>query len=201
LFDNVVYVMNGRMESGLLPSRKAASLLGVHPETLRRWHKIGKIKAIVTSSGNRLYDVSQFIDKEKKNNAFKICYCRVSSKKQSDDLDRQVKFMQKQFPDYKIVKDIGSALNWKRQGLRFILEQSMQGNVTEVVVAHKDRLSRISFELIEFILEKNGVKLVVLDKEGMSSETELAQDIMSIITVFSCKQNGKRRYSIKNTEN
>ena len=62
-----------------------------------------------------------------------ICYARVSSSKQKDDLGRQIEFFQHTYPNHEVVFDIGSGINWKRKGLQTILEQSMRGNVKEVV--------------------------------------------------------------------
>ena len=70
----------------------------------------------------------------------KIAYCRVSSKKQADDLERQKNFFTTKFPDYELVTDIGSGINWKRKGLKTILESAMSGDISELVVAHRDRL-------------------------------------------------------------
>ena len=127
----------------------------------------------------------------------KICYCRVSSHHQKDDLKRQITFMQSQFPTYTIIQDIGSGINWKRSGLTSILELAMQGKLQEVVVAHRDRLCRFAFELIQWLLEINGVQLVVLNQEIQSTEQELAEDLLSIIHVFACRKMGKRRYQKK----
>ena len=80
----------------------------------------------------------------------------------------------------------------------------MQGKLEEVVVAHKDRMCRFGFELIEFICSRNNTRIIILDQEKhKSTEQELAEDIMSIITVFACKQMGKRKYKTnnKNEEN
>lgn len=121
--------------------------LCVHANTLRRWADEGKIRYIKTASGQRRYDCSS-VEKEystKKN----YCYCRVSSAKQRDDLERQVNFMQSKYPDYTILKDVGSGLNFKRKQLRFLLEECSQGRVGEIVVAYRDRLCRFGFELLE----------------------------------------------------
>jgi predicted site-specific integrase-resolvase len=76
----------------------------------------------------------------------------------------------------------------------------MHRDISEVVVAHRDRLCRFAFELLEWILDQNGVKLVVLDEEnGESGDKELSDDILSIIHVYSCRKMGRRRY--KNNEN
>ncbi|KAJ3230665.1 hypothetical protein HDU81_004325 [Chytriomyces hyalinus] len=63
----------------------------------------------------------------------------------------------------------------------------MQGKLGKVVVAHKDRLCRFGFELIEFILCQSGAELMVLDKSELSPETELSKDLLNIIHVFSCR--------------
>jgi predicted site-specific integrase-resolvase len=97
-----------------------------------------------------------------------------------------------------LVTDIGSGINWKRKGLKTILEQSMQGNISEIVVAHRDRLCRFAFDLLEGIFSINGVKLLVLnEKNGESTSKDLADDIMSIIHIYSCREMGRRRYKSK----
>ena len=47
-----------------------------------------------------------------------ICYCRVSSENQKDDLERQVKYMKEKYPDYLIIKDVGSGINFNRKGYK-----------------------------------------------------------------------------------
>lgn len=181
-------------------SRETSNLLGKHPNTLRRWHKEGIIEAVVTPAGQRLYDISKFTTKRTKiKNSKEIYYCRVSSKKQFNDLDTQITFMQKQFPNCTIVSDIGSGINWKRKGFISILEQSMQGNIKKIIIAHRDRLCRFAFEFVEWLFNKYGVELMVLNKEDKNTtKNELAEDLLSIIHIFSCRENGKRRYSRKN---
>ena len=77
----------------------------------------------------------------------------------------------------------------------------MQGSIGEVVVAHRDRLSRFGFELIESIVSKGGGKITVLDNDsGKSKDEELAEDLLAIIHVFNCRQMGKRRYGNKKSQ-
>jgi predicted site-specific integrase-resolvase len=72
----------------------------------------------------------------------------------------------------------------------------MRGDVEEVVVSYTDRLARFGYQLIERILTYHHTKLVVENsKEYASDEQELAEDLLSIVHVFSCRVNGKRRYS------
>jgi predicted site-specific integrase-resolvase len=96
------------------------------------------------------------------------------------------------------VSDVASGINWKRKGLKTLLEQSLSGNISEIVVAHRDRLCRFAFELLEFIFQLNDTRLIVLDQEtNQSSDRELADDILSIVHVYSCRSMGKRRYQNK----
>lgn len=183
-----------------IPTKKARQILGVTTFTLRNWDKTNKIGTVRSASGVRLYSVkdiqnilgsSTSLHKKKK-----IVYCRVSSKKQENDLERQINFFKSKYPSYDVVTDIGSGINWKRKGLKTILESAMRGHISEVVVAHRDRLCRFGFELIEWILEWNKVKLIVLDRDDHKSpDQDLTDDIFSIIHVYSCRQNGKRRYN------
>ena len=113
-------------------SRIAASILGVHPNSLRSWEKQGKIRVTRTPGGKRLYDIESFTGAIAPNQS--VCYCRVSSQKQRDDLERQVAYMRERFPEYDIITDIASGLNFKRKGLRSLLERVLRREVKTVVV-------------------------------------------------------------------
>lgn len=192
-------------------TKEAKEFLRVTATTLRRWDKDDKIQTIRTPSGIRMYSkecISKIIGEERIVHEKRgVTYCRVSSKKQVDDLDRQKDFLKSRYPNYELVEDIGSGINFKRKGLQRILEQSMRGELKEVVVSHRDRLCRFGFELLEWIFSKNNTKLLVLDKtEHKSSSEELSEDVLAIIQVYACREMGKRRYAssknktITNTE-
>ena len=184
----------------------------ISSETLRRWNNQGKISSIRTPGGNRLYSVVDvekiFGNQERINEKKKICYARVSSEKQKEDLDRQCEYLRQKCPDHELIKDIGSGLNWKRKGFTSILERSYQRDIEEVVVTHKDRLCRFAFELVEWIFSKHDTKIVVLGSDINVDDTEsgeLAEDLLSIVTIFTARHNGlrsaenrKRRREIEN---
>ena len=190
----------------LSSTRVAKAKLGVGEVALRQWADNGIIPSIRTPKGTRLYDVDKYIrdatrHKTIDESKYSICYCRVSSIGQRDDLDRQIASMRSQFPDHRIISDIASGINFKRKGLKTILELTMSGNVKQVVVSYRDRLCRFAFELLEWIFLHNGVELVVLDTNVEASENgELAEDLLAIINVFNCRVNGKRKYKNKEAE-
>lgn len=188
-------------------SRSARRTLGVSDESLRVWADRGLIPSVRTPGGQRRYDIQSIIGNSAsasiESNATReqVCYCRVSSQGQKEDLHRQVQYMQERFPSHKIITDIGSGINFKRKGLRTLLELAHSGTISEVVVAYKDRLCRFAFELLEWIFQFNGVKLVVLHQSLESSgQAELAEDLLSIINVFNCRVNGRRKYTKKTIE-
>ena len=175
-----------------LPSRKAAAHLGLHPQTLRRYASQGKIPFYRNAGGQRLYDVDAFLRGE--TDPETICYCRVSSAKQRGDLQRQVAHMRELFPEAQVVADIAGGLNWKRKGLLSILERLHRGDKLQIVVAHRDRLARLGFELIEWLVQQNGGSVLVLNQPDASPESELTEDLLDILHTFSCRMHGLRRY-------
>ena len=107
---------------------------------------------------------------------------------QKDDLERQVQYFKLHYPDYTIIKDIGSGINFKRKGFKTLLELGMQGKIKSIVVTHKDRLCRFGFELFETVIKQssNG-QILVLNQSQTSPREELCNDIISILTVFSSR--------------
>lgn len=180
-------------------SKKATKTLGIHANTLRTWESKGKIKSIRTAGGSRRYDITSFIKEQSntKEPRENFCYCRVSSQGQKSDLIRQKKYLQEKFPDHGIIADIGSGLNYKRKGLKTLLDKAMSGTLGQVVVTYRDRLCRFGFELFQHIIESSGGNILVLDNCDGSPQEEMVKDLVSIIHVFSCRMYGLRKYRIK----
>ena len=167
-------------------------MLGLHPQTLRNYAKQGKIPCYRNSAGQRLYDVETYL--HGKSAPQLVCYCRVSSAQQRGDLNRQVAQMRELYPDAEIVTDVAGGLNWQRKGLLSILERLHRGDKLDVVVAHRDRLARFGFELIEWLVVQNGGAVLVLNQSDASPESELTEDLLAILHTFSCRMHGLRRY-------
>jgi putative resolvase len=189
--------MNKNLQrSDYLPATKIQEIYGVSTGTLRNWEKEEKIDCIRSPGGKRFYhreSIEKLFHIESKPRE-RICYARVSSTHQKEDLTRQIDLLKQHYPKHRIIHDIGSGLNWKRKGFMEILDRVYERTIEEIVVLHKDRLCRFGIELVEFILEKAGTKLLVHDKMEIQStpEQELAEDLLSIVTVFVARNNGKR---------
>jgi predicted site-specific integrase-resolvase len=187
-------------------SKTVTQLLGVTAQTLRNWDKEGKLKpSYVKSNGYRYYSEDSILsytqERKTKKNLNVIGYARVSSNKQSDDLERQVnnlkKYLDSKYSDYEIITDIGSGINYTKPGLKKLIEKINKKEVDLIVVLYKDRLLRFGFELVEYFAELNNVKIEVLDKIDKNQDQELVEDLVQIITVFSCKIQGKRKNKTK----
>ena len=177
-----------------------SKILGVSPQTLRNWDKSNKLNPNHTSSnGYRYYSHEQLnqVMNIKPNLDRKIIgYCRVSSNKQKDDLQRQIENMQMyltaQGKPFEIISDIGSGINYKKKGLRELIKLISQNKVDKVVVLYKDRLLRFGYELVEYIASLYNCEIEIIDNTEKSEQQELVEDLVQIITVFSCKLQGKR---------
>jgi putative resolvase len=126
----------------------------------------------------------------------KICYCRVSSHGQSKELENQIEFMKLKYPDYELLTDIGSGINFKRKNLLKIIDYAINNQLEELVIAYKDRLCRIAYDLLDLIFKKysNTKIIVVNDDENKSPEKEVTEDLIQIITCFSARLYGMRNY-------
>ena len=189
-----------------LSSKTVSKKLGVTAQTLRNWDREGKLKpAYVKSNGYRYYsldDILSFTQERKTKKELKVIgYARVSSKKQSDDLTRQVenlnKILKEKYTDFEIISDIGSGINYTNPGLKKLIELINKKEVDLIVVLYKDRLVRFGFELIEYFAKLNNVKIEILDNNEKPQETELVEDLVQIITVFSCRIQGTRKKHTK----
>ncbi len=204
--------MNGKTEKLFVAMGRASKLTGLEAQTIRKMADKGIIQCYKTPSGQRRFNIQSIqelcaplVSNEEEPNVQKknYIYARVSTRKQMDDLSRQLEYLQRpEYAGHAVIKDIGSGINFKRQGLSIILESCLQGNIGEVVVAHRDRLCRFGYELIEQMVIKAGGRIKVLeDQINKSSEQELTEDLLAIIHVFSCKQMGRRSYAGRKTKN
>ena len=175
--------------------RDAAQTLGITVDHLRRMERAGEITCIRTGGGHRRYDVQSFIDAQTESDITTIGYCRVSGRGQAEDLDSQVRYVRSHYPKAEIIQDYGSGINFKRKGLRTLLERILRGDKLRIIVAHWDRLARFGGEVIQFLVEQNGGEVVVLDETVYGSpDEELTADLLAILPVFSCRMSGLRKY-------
>ena len=185
-----------------------AERIGKTEQTLRNWDKKGMLKPHhVTESGYRYYSQEQlnhFLGIQNKTQIQRkvIGYCRVSSHKQKDDLERQIDhvkmYMLAKGYQFEIIQDIGSGMNYNKKGLNQLIDLITNSEVDKIVVLYKDRLLRFGFEMIENLCEKYGTTIEIIDNTEKTEEQELVEDFIQIVTVFSSRLQGKRANKAKN---
>ena len=188
---------------------KFGKLIGITTRTLQRWDDSGKLVAHRTATGRRFYTDSQYreymnISVDESHRKI-ICYTRVSGSNQNKDLQNQIAALEafavaQGKPVDEWLSDIGSGLNYKRKSFVQLMKDVDSGNISEIVIAHKDRLVRFGYEWFEMFCESHDCKLTVVNLQSLSPEEEITQDLLTIIHCFSSRLYGLRRYKkeIKN---
>lgn len=181
---------------------QASSLLGVSVVTLRRWNKLGKLNSFRTFGNHRRFNLNDILDIiNPSKNKLHVAYARVSSHDQKKDLETQIKrlelFIEKN--EHKmLISDLGSGLNYKKNGLKKLINLITSSQINTLYLTHKDRLLRFGSELIFSLCNTFGTKVVIVDAVISSTfEQELAQDVIELMTVFSAKLYGKRSHKNK----
>ena len=134
-------------------------------------------------------------------------YARVSTKKQKDDLARQINhlkiFAVDHNPKNLIVKsDIGSGLNDNRKELNQLLNLVQNDKINRIFIMSKDRLTRFGFNYIKQICDFHNTEIIIVSSEenDKSLSEELAEDIISVIHSSSDKLYGMKYKISKATD-
>ena len=179
--------------------------IGVSQVTLRRWDRSGKLHSnFRTIGGHRRYKLSSVMEKlglavEPAPNRVHVAYARCSSHDQKDDLERQAHRLMASIgaSNKTLIKDLGSGINFKKKGLKELINLVVSGRVDTIYITRKDRLLRFGYELVEMLCRTFGTKIIVLDQSTETNEESLAKDVLTIITVFSARLDGQRSHKNK----
>lgn len=182
----------------------AAKLLGASVKSLQRWEREGRlVPATRTPSNRRLYTESQLRAFLRLTAAVvprrAVAYCRVSSAAQRPDLINQRRVLEqfalaRGLPNVDFVEEIGGGLNFKRKRFLALTDAIGRGEVSTLLLAHRDRLTRFGFEWFEHYAALHGCELLILNQERLSPEREMVQDLMTIVHCFSSRLYGLRNY-------
>ena len=186
----------------LMSIGKFAKEIGLSAQHLRKLHDDNVlVPAVITKGGTRYYSDEQLSEYLNKSNEPQqelpiILYARVFTRTQKDDLDKQVEYL-KEYAiskgySFEIITDIGSGINYTKQGLKQLIQKINNKEISKIVVLHKDRLIGFGFELIEYLCELNNISIEIIDNTTVSKEAELINDLIQIITVFAGQLYGAR---------
>jgi putative resolvase len=182
--------------------RHFSKLVGVSVYTLQRWDRNGTLTAHRTLTNRRYYTHDQYLTYRgliASERGKTIVYARVSSPSQKKDLLAQKEALRAYTLEQEInvdewVEDIGSALNYKRQGFNQVIEQIELGHVKRLIIGYPDRFVRFGYDWFEAFCERHGTIITVINGEALSPEEELVRDMMAITTVFSARLHGLRSH-------
>ncbi|PSR30918.1 MAG: IS607 family transposase, partial [Sulfobacillus benefaciens] len=186
-------------------SHEVAHLLGVNIKTVQRWDREGRLKpAGRTATGRRYYTEDQILafrhERPAPTGPRKIvAYCRVSSPSQRPDLKNQ-RLALEQFctvrglAPVEFIEEVGGGMNFRRKKFLALMDAVDAGEISTLIVAHKDRLTRFGYEWFERFCQQHGCEILVLNQEHLSPEQELVQDLLTITHAFSARLYGLRNY-------
>lgn len=175
--------------------REWAELAGLNPQTVWRWCRDGLMPVPVerTPSGTWLVHDPKYEPQEVKQDTTRtVCYARVSSSDQKQDLQRQadrlkVFALNMGIEQPEVVCEVGSGMNEKRRRLNKILSDSTIGTI---IVEHRDRLARMNAGLIESALQAQNRRLIVVDDTEVTDD--LVGDMTEVLTSFCARLYGRR---------
>jgi excisionase family DNA binding protein len=194
------------MSERLLTLQEACRRLGVHPNTLRKWDKQGKIRVVRTVGGRRRMPESEverligFVKPDASKKA--VIYVRVSSydQKQKGDLERQKQSLldyakSRGYEVVAVLEDVASGLNEKRKSLSKLFNLVERREIGVIIVAFKDRLTRFGFSYLERYFSSHGVRIeVVNEEEPKDAYQELVEDLIALVSSFAEKLYGLRSH-------
>jgi putative resolvase len=181
-----------KQEQKLFRVGAAAHELGLHPMTVRRWIKAGRIQVVQVGREVRVprSEIERIVGTV--DGRLLVLYGRVSGRGQQDDLNTQLERLQawasSQRKDVEtlVLSDIGSGLKAGRRQLQRLLKMVCEDRVAEIAITYEDRLTRFGQEFLETLFSCFGVTLTVLDP-GLEKtpEQELTADLLALIASFS----------------
>jgi excisionase family DNA binding protein len=174
--------------------KEFSNRLGVIPDTVRRWERSGRIQPNRTKGGHRRYTeehIRQVLGAREKR---KIIYCRVSSDEQEVDMENQVValelFALGRGLTTETITEVGDGMSLAHPKLLSLVHGIIAGEIEVLIVAHKDRLGRFGFELIENIANAYGCEIISVDSPRLSPRHEIIDDFISAIDAFSQRIEG-----------
>ena len=190
-----VEMMSQRMRIG-----EACEYLGIHQQTMRKYVKQGKIPCSYNDAGQRIFlleDLKKFIGEPVSQEKYSPIFYVRSSDGDKKLIQKQIELLTEKYGEHPVIKDTGSGLNEKRQGLQRLIKLAKKREISHIYITHQDRLTRFGFTYLQELFTAYGVEIHTLNpKKNNTPHEELMQDFMSLIASFS-----GRFYRMRSKEN
>jgi len=187
---------------------KAATLLGVSVKTLQRWEREGRLIPVARTDSNRRLSpetqIREVIGLRQANHAptTLVASCRVSRAAQKPNLANQRNVLEEVvvatgLAGVEGIEEVGGGLNVTRKRLLARMDAIGRRDVTMLILAHRDRLTRFGVEWFERDAKTHGCAVLVLTQERLSPEPDMGHDVMTIVHGCSSRRYGLRNYRKK----
>lgn len=183
-------------------ANEVLNLLRISRPTLTKYVKEGIIEVKKLPNGRYEYDtesVYSFLNKDVKRKTY--IYARVSASAQTTELDNQIELL-KQFcftNGYTIsgiYSDIANGISFeKRSNFLKMLDNIIDNKVERVVITHKDRLSRVAFDLFQHLFGKYNCEIVIMNEVGSKKfdDQEISEEIISLLHYYPTRSYSKKK--------
>lgn len=180
-----------------MKSKKVLNILKITRPTLCSYVKRGIIKVKEQVNGHYDYDeesVYKLVGIENRN---VVIYGRVSTSNQKSSLDEQINTLtlfanSRGFKVDKVYKDIASGLHFDRKEFKLLLMDVINHKISNIVISHKDRLTRVSFDMWKEFFNEFDCNIIVMNEEE-DDDKGIFTDIISLLRYLSMKIYSKRR--------
>jgi len=185
-----------------MKASEVMKILRITRPTLSKYVKEGIIKVTVLKNNRYDYNsesVYAFLNKDIQRKT--VIYARVSTSKQKKDLENQIELLK----NYAIMngvqigsiyKDIASGISFeKRKEFFEMFDGIISGQISTVLIAYKDRLSRVGFGLFKYLFAKFGCEIIVTSEVGSPKldSAEIFEEIVSLLHCYSMKLYSARK--------
>ena len=183
-----------------MKSAKVLKILHITRQTLVQYVKRKEIRVVLLPNGTYDYNDDDVYRKAGlASERMNVVYARVSTAKQKADLENQVEVLvnfcnKNGVKVNKTYKDVASGMNFDRKQFKVLLNEILDFKVGKLYITYKDRLSRISFDMFKRLFSEFGCEVIVLnDTDEKTDETEIFEEIISMLHCFSMRMYSRRR--------
>ena len=180
-----------------MKANKVLNILKISRPTLCHYVKSEKLKVNLLPNGDYDYDNDSVYNLIGIKTREVVIYGRVSTLKQKNDLVRQLNdirtFANKN--GYQVTKeysDVASGLSFDRKNFKDLLFEVINRKIKIVIISHKDRFTRISFDMWKELFEYFDCKIIVMNDTDNDDEG-IFNDIISLLHCFAMRMYSKRR--------
>ena len=183
-----------------MKSAKVLKILHITRQTLVQYVKRKEIRVVLLPNGTYDYNDDDVYRKAGlASERMNVVYARVSTAKQKADLENQVEVLvnfcnKNGVKVNKTYKDVASGMNFDRKQFKVLLNEILDFKVGKLYITYKDRLSRISFDMFKRLFSEFGCEVIVInDTDEKTDETEIFEEIISMLHCFSMRLYSRRR--------